>query len=109
MAFVVGSGRRSASTGPWSRANVAIAIVAIGGWAEASSASVAGRYSNQSTLPVPSPWRILELVVEHLAGLDIAVGIIPFAGTLVAAWLWHVAGAGRDVNLLPRSPFGDPW
>lgn len=70
-------------------ANAGLAIVAIAAVSGTGTASVAGRYANQSTLPLPSPWRIAELVVEHLAGIDIAVGVIPFAGALVAAYVWR--------------------
>ena len=50
--------------------------------------SLAGRYANQDTVPIPSPWIIVKLVSWHLAGLVLTVAVIPFAGTLLAAWVW---------------------
>jgi hypothetical protein len=46
---------------------------------------LAGRYSNVGSAHA-SPIRVLEIAGQHLAELDFAVGIVPFAGTLLAAY-----------------------
>jgi hypothetical protein len=50
--------------------------------------SLAGRYANQRSAPRPSPWILTRLVSIHAAGLVFAVVVVPFAGTLVAAYLF---------------------
>jgi len=45
----------------------------------------------------PNPLRVLEQVVRHVAGLDLAVGVIPFVGALVAAYAFLKYGARHDV------------
>jgi Dolichyl-phosphate-mannose-protein mannosyltransferase len=47
----------------------------------------------------PNVWRVLEQIVRHLAGLDLAVGVIPFVGALVAAYAFLKYGARRDVGV----------
>ena len=47
----------------------------------------------------PNPWRVVEQVFEHLGELDLAVGVIPFAGALVAAYAFVRYGARRDVGV----------
>ena len=62
-------------------------------------AALARTLANGGTLPLagryavvgnarPSPLRVAELFVRHLAGLDLAVGVLPFAAALVTAWLF---------------------
>ena len=46
---------------------------------------LAGRYSNVGTAHA-SAWRVVELFFEHLAELDFAVGVIPFAAALLAGY-----------------------
>jgi hypothetical protein len=46
---------------------------------------LAGRYSNVGTAHA-SPWRVVELSFQHLAELDFALGVVPFAGALLAAY-----------------------
>jgi hypothetical protein len=57
--------------------------------------SLAGVYSSVGTGGVPNPWRILELSVQHLAGLDFALGVFPLVGTIVAAYAFFRYGAQR--------------
>jgi len=47
----------------------------------------------------PNVWRVGEQVVRHLAGLDLAVGVVPFAGALVATYAFMKYGARRDVGV----------
>ena len=46
---------------------------------------LAGRYSNVGTAHA-SAWRVVKLFFEHLAELDFAVGVIPFAAALLAGY-----------------------
>jgi hypothetical protein len=62
------------------------AVVGIRALAGRGIFSLTGAYGNVGESGVPNPWRLLELSVEHLAGLDLAVGVFPFVGTLVAAY-----------------------
>ena len=55
---------------------------------------LAGRYSNVGTAHA-SPWRVLELSIEHLAELDFAVGVIPFAAALLAGYALYRFGFPR--------------
>jgi hypothetical protein len=57
---------------------------------------LAGRYANIGTVHA-SPVRVLELFVQHLAELDFAVGVIPFAAALLAGYALFRFG-------LPRGP-----
>jgi Dolichyl-phosphate-mannose-protein mannosyltransferase len=47
----------------------------------------------------PNVWRVLEQIVRHLAGLDLAVGVIPFVGALVAAYAFLKYGARWEVGV----------
>jgi hypothetical protein len=67
-----------------------VAVVAVvGGLGRAAmnggNLPLAGRYSNVGTAH-PGAWRVVELFFEHLAELDFAVGVIPFATALVAGY-----------------------
>ena len=46
---------------------------------------LAGRYANLGTTHV-DPLRVLELFFQHLAELDFAVGVVPFAAALLAGY-----------------------
>jgi hypothetical protein len=54
----------------------------------------AGRYANVGTAHA-GPLRVLELAVQHLAELDFAVGVIPFAAALLAGYALVRAGYPR--------------
>ena len=58
------------------------------------SLPLAGRYANVGTAHA-SPWRVVDLFFEHLAELDFAVGVIPFAAALLAAYALVRAGFPR--------------
>jgi hypothetical protein len=79
-------------------ANVGGAVVAIAAIAGTGALSLAGQYSQQRNLPTPPPWELLKLVGDHIAGIDLAVGVVPFAGTLVAAYLWTRARGRAGVS-----------
>jgi len=79
-------------------ANLMLTVVAITAISGSGAASIMGRYANQSTLTLPPPWRIAELVVQHLAGVDLAVGVIPFVGALVAAYVWRGRRGRAETN-----------
>ena len=55
---------------------------------------LAGRYANLGTTHV-DPLRILELFVQHLAELDFAVGVVPFAAALLAGYALVRFGPSR--------------
>lgn len=55
---------------------------------------LAGRYANVGTAHA-SPLRVLELFFQHLAELDWAVGVIPFAAALLAGYVLVRAGFPR--------------
>jgi hypothetical protein len=66
----------------------AVAIALVGSLlrsaANGGALPLAGRYSDVGRTH-PSVLRIGKLFIEHLAGLDIAVGVVPFAAALLAA------------------------
>jgi hypothetical protein len=47
--------------------------------------SVFGRYANVGRSDLPDIGRFLRMLVWHLAGLDLAVGVVPFAAAIVTA------------------------
>jgi hypothetical protein len=55
--------------------------------------SVFGRYAEVGRRGFPDPWHFLNLVVRHLAGLDLALGVVPFVGALVAAAAFARSGS----------------
>ena len=61
--------------------------------------SLTGQYSDQRQLPSAAAESLFSSS-RHVAGLDLAVGVIPFAGTLVAAYLWPAVARGPTC---PRS------
>jgi hypothetical protein len=50
--------------------------------------SIAGRYEKVVHRGIPNPWQVVELTVEHLAGVDFAVGVFPFVAALVTAFVF---------------------
>ena len=81
-----------------SAATAAFILLTLAAIAGTAVLSLAGRYANQQSLPLPSPWLIVKLVAWHVAGLVFAVAVIPFAGTLLAAWLWLRAPSRPEVT-----------
>jgi hypothetical protein len=68
-------------------ASVAVALLAVllrtvqnGG-----ALPLAGRYSNVGSAHA-NPLRVLEIAFHHLAELDLALGVVPFVGALIAAY-----------------------
>ena len=59
--------------------------------------AVTGIYAGALQQGFPNVPRVLEEIVWHLAGLDLAVGVIPFVGALVAAYAFLKYGARREV------------
>jgi hypothetical protein len=72
-------------------------LLAIAAFAGTAVLSLTGQYSIQRNLPTPPPGRLAHLIVAHVAGLDLALGVIPFAGTLVATYLWARRRSRPDV------------
>jgi hypothetical protein len=73
----------------------AVLAAAIRGLAGGDVSSAFGRYSNVWQVGLPDPDHVLLLALHHVAGLDLAVGVIPFAGALVAAFGFVIAGFPR--------------
>jgi hypothetical protein len=73
-------------------------LLAVAAYAGTAVLSLTGQYSIQRKLPAPPPERLAHLIVAHVAGLDLALGVIPFAGTLAAAYLWTRRRSRPDVN-----------
>lgn len=71
----------------WSTAILAVAAVASRVALGKGPLGAGGRYADLGRVGMPSPWRILETAVEHLAELDLAVGVIPFAAALLGVYL----------------------
>jgi hypothetical protein len=59
--------------------------------------ALTGIYAGAFQQGLPNVPRVLEEIVWHLAGLDLAVGVIPFVGALVAAYAFLKYGARREV------------
>ena len=88
---------RSGRTGFCSAsAVVALAAVLLRRASNGGDLPLAGRYANLGTSHV-DPLRALELFFQHLAELDFAVGVVPFAAALLA-------GYGLFRFGLPRRP-----
>jgi hypothetical protein len=68
-----------------------LAVLVVRRAANGGALPLAGRYANVGTAHA-SPLRVLVLLVQHLAGLDLAVGVAPFAAALVAAYALRSAG-----------------
>jgi hypothetical protein len=80
----------------FSGAGALLVVAAIRAVAGHGAFSLAGTYSTVGSGGFPSPWRLIELAVRHLAGLDLAVGVLPFVGALVAAYAFVRYGSPRD-------------
>jgi len=70
--------------------------------------SVVGRYANVGRSGLPDLGHTLRVLVEHIAGIDLAVGVVPFIAALVTAYAFarsarrrreHVAFAAVAVSL----------
>ena len=59
---------------------------------------LAGRYANVGTAHA-SAWRVVALFFEHLAETDFAVGVIPFAAALLAAYALVRSGFPRRASI----------
>jgi Dolichyl-phosphate-mannose-protein mannosyltransferase len=66
-------------------AGVAIVGVLARTIANGGALPLAGRYANVGSAHA-SPLRVLEVACQHLAAFDFAVGILPFAGAIVALY-----------------------
>lgn len=90
----VGIGRRSALARALGEhalllvANVLLAVGVIAAYAGSRLIGLTGMYANERGIPAPYPWRVARLFAEHIAALDLSLGVIPFVAMLVAAWLW---------------------
>lgn len=74
---------------------VAAAAFVIRTIANGGNLPLAGRYSIVGRVR-PSALHVLEVAVQNLAGLDFALGVIPFAAALVAAYALARRGFPRD-------------
>ena len=74
---------------------VALAAAAAGTGVE----SVAGPYQSVRSVSLRSPARIVLLGIQHLAEFDLAVGVIPFAAAVVAAYVWFRCGRTPDRHI----------
>jgi hypothetical protein len=68
-------------------ATVAVALVAalLRTVQNGGALPLAGRYSNVGSAHA-SPLRVLEIAFQHVAALDLALGVVPFIGALLAAY-----------------------
>jgi hypothetical protein len=82
-------------------ANLLLVLAGIVAYLGSSIVSLAGQYANQRALPTPTPWPILKLAVQNVAGLELAIGVIPVVGSLVAATIWYRQRGDR----MPRDAF----
>jgi hypothetical protein len=76
-------------------AAMAVALAGVRALAGGDVAAAFGRYSDVWRAGLPDSGHTLVLVFHHLAELDLAVGVIPFAGTLVAALGFALTGFPR--------------
>jgi hypothetical protein len=74
---------------------VAAAVLALAG---TEVLSVTGRYSNQRSVPFPPAWLLTRLLAQHAAGLVFAAAVLPFVGTLVAAYLYFTSRRSRPAT-----------
>src|SRR5207248_11733241 len=63
----------------------ALLIAGAGALAGLGVFSVFGRYAIVGRVGIPNFWHFLYLLAQHIAGVDLAVGVVPFVGALVAA------------------------
>jgi hypothetical protein len=57
--------------------------------------SATGNYSSLGSSSAQSPWTVARIAVEQLAELSLALAVVPFAGTLVAAYVFLRFGRRR--------------
>jgi hypothetical protein len=60
-----------------------------------SLSSATGSYSTLGSSTAQSPWAVARISVQQLAELSLALGVVPFAGTLVAAYVFFRYGPRR--------------
>src|SRR4029077_1802328 len=77
-------------------AGLVVAIVAA--LAGTGVLSITGRYSNQRSVPFPPVWLLTRLLAQHGAELVFAAAVLPFVGTLVAAYLYLGSRRSRPVT-----------
>ncbi len=71
-----------------------LAVVAAAALGGGVVLSVFGRYSDVAHRGLPNLWDVLKFAVRHVAELDLAVGVVPFVGALVAASVFVRSGSG---------------
>jgi hypothetical protein len=71
-------------------------LAGLGAFAGHGVLSITGRYENVVHSGVPDLWRMLEVAVEHVAGIEFAVGVFPFVAALVTAYVFFRAGTRRE-------------
>jgi hypothetical protein len=69
-------------------------VLVILGWAVTGALPLSGRYANVGTVHPPL-LRTARLFIEHLAELDVAVGVVPFAAAVLAALALRTFGFPR--------------
>jgi len=57
--------------------------------------SATGNYSSLGSSGAQSPWTVARIAVQQLAELSLALAVVPFAGTLVAAYVFFRFGRRR--------------
>jgi hypothetical protein len=87
---------------------VAVVLVAgLAGLAGRGVLSLGGSYAAVADRGLPNVGHFLKLLVEHVAGVEFAVGVVPFVGALVVAYAFarsrgrrpHIAFATVSVSL----------
>jgi hypothetical protein len=73
----------------------AVTAVLIRTVANGGALPLAGRYASVGTARA-HPFRVLEIALHHLAELDWAIGVIPFAGALLAGYVLVRSGFRGD-------------
>jgi len=73
---------------------IALAVVALKQAFVGGSAPVPGGYAGLGASH-PSPGRIIVIAIQHFAELDLAVGVVPFAGAMLAAYAFVRFGFPR--------------
>jgi hypothetical protein len=64
----------------------AVAVLVLAGLASLAGHDVLaafGRYANVGRRGLPNLWHFLNLLIRHVAGLDLAMGVVPFVAALV--------------------------
>jgi hypothetical protein len=70
-----------------------LVVAGVGALSGKEVSSVFGRYAAVGRAGYPNLWHFLNLTVRHVAGLDLALGVAPFAGTLVATLAFVRSGS----------------